>query len=67
MDSTVERMDACEYSKKQLRYLLLKEFLKQWMTASSHVKINTVSFKGWMNAILTATKTNTAGWLQLEL
>ena len=52
-------MDACEYSKKQLQYLLPKELLKQRMTASSPVKINIVPFKEWINAILTVTKTNT--------
>ena len=50
-------MDACEYSKKQLQYLLPKELLKQRMTASSPVKINIVPFKEWINAILTVTKT----------
>ena len=58
MHSTVERMDGCEYSKKQLHYLLLKELFKQWVTASSPVKINMVPFKKWMNAILTVTKTD---------
>ena len=52
-------MDACENSKKKLQYLLLKELLKQWMTASSPVKINIVPFKEWINAILTVTKTDT--------
>ena len=59
MHGTVKRMDACEYSKKQLQYLLPKELLKQRMTASSPVKINIVPFKEWINAILTVTKTNT--------
>ena len=58
MHSTVERMDGCEYSKKKLQYLLLKELFKQWMTASSTVKINMLPFKKWMNAILTVTKTD---------
>ena len=48
MHSTVERMDACKYSKKWLQYLLLKELFKQWMTASSPVKINIVPFKEWI-------------------
>ena len=52
-------MDACEYSKKQLQYLLPKELLKQRMTASSPVKINIVPFNEWFNAILTVAKTNT--------
>ena len=59
MHSTVKRKDACEYSKKQLQYLLPKELLKQRMTASSQVKIDIVPFKEWINAILTVTKTNT--------
>ena len=59
MHSTVERMDGCEYSKKESLYLLLKEILKQQMTASCPVKTNIVPFKEWMNVILTATKTNT--------
>ena len=45
MHSTVERMDAGEYSKEKLKCLLLKELIKQWMTESSPVKINTVPFK----------------------
>ena len=39
--------------------LLLKELLKQWMTARSPVKINTLSFNEWMTATLSMTKTNT--------
>ena len=38
---------------------MLKELLKQWMTASSPVKINKVLFKEWMNATPTVTKTDT--------
>ena len=49
-------MDACEYSKKLLQYLLLKELPKQWMTANSPVKIDIVTFQEWMNAILTVKK-----------
>ena len=56
---TVESIDVCEYSKKQLQCLMLKELLKQWMTASSPVKINKVLFKERMNAIPTVTKTDT--------
>ena len=56
MHSTVEKMDSCEYSKKWLQYLLLKELLKQWATASSPVKINIVLLKEW---ILTVAKTDT--------
>ena len=56
MHNTVKKMDACENSKKKLQYLLLKELLKQWMTASSPVKINIVPFKEWMNAKLTVRK-----------
>ena len=52
-------MDACEYSKKQLQYLLMKELLKQWMTASSPGRINIVPFKEWINATFTMTKTDT--------
>ena len=59
MHCTVESIDACEYSKKQLQCLMLKELLKQWMTASSPVKINKVLFKEWMNATPTVTKTDT--------
>ena len=32
--------------------------LKQWVTARSPVKINTVSFKKWMPATLSVTKTD---------
>ena len=32
----------------EINILLLKKLLKQWMTARSLVKINTVSFKEWM-------------------
>ena len=30
---------------------MLKELLKQWLTASSPVKINTVPLKEWMTAM----------------
>ena len=39
--------------------LLLKELLRQWMTASSPVKTNVVHFKEWMTAFLSVTKTET--------
>ena len=71
MYSTVEKMDAREYSKKLLQYLLLKELPKQWMTANSPVKIDIVTFQEWMNAILTVKKkkkrytTSKVEWLQL--
>ena len=42
-----------------MQYLMLKEFLKHRMTASSPVKINLAPFKEWTNAILTVTKTDT--------
>ena len=82
--STVERMDGCEYPNSiferkdgwnelflEIIALLLKKLLKQRMTASSPFKINLPSFKEWMTAILSVTKTDTllqgmAGWLQLE-
>lgn len=67
MYSTVEIMDGCKYSieiinvpLKELiaktnffrnKLLLLKVLLKQWMTTSFPVKINTVTFKEWMTAI----------------
>ena len=38
--------------------LLLKELLKQWMTARSPVKLNTLSLKEWMTATLSVTKTD---------
>ena len=38
---------------------LLKELLKQWMTASCPVKINRVPFEEWMTTILSATKRDT--------
>ena len=37
--------------------LLLKKLLKQWMTARSLVKKNTVSFREWMTATLSVTNT----------
>ena len=40
----------------EINLLLLKELLKQWVIASSPVKMNTVPFKGWMIAILFETK-----------
>ena len=43
----------------EINILLLKELLKQWLTASSPVKINTAPFKEWMNSILSVTKTDT--------
>ena len=45
MRSTVERMDACEYSKKLLQLVLLKELHKRSTTASSPVKMNIVPLK----------------------
>ena len=39
--------------------VLLKELLKQWMTATPPVKINTVPFKEWMATILSMTKAGT--------
>ena len=54
----------------ELNILLLQELFKQWMTASSPVKMNTALFKEWMTAILPVTKnrctTSRDGWLQLE-
>ena len=38
---------------------MLKELLKQWMSKSSPVKMNTVPFKEWVTAILSVTKTDT--------
>ena len=42
----------------EINILLLKELMKQWMTARSPVKINTVTFKEWMTATLSVTKTD---------
>ena len=42
----------------EINILLLKKLLKQWMTARSPVKINTVSFKEWVSATLSMTKTD---------
>ena len=39
--------------------LFLKQLLKQWMIARSHVKINAVSFKKWLTATFSMTKMNT--------
>ena len=75
MYSTVERMDGCEYSIEiiivpsrehtagtnvflEIKILLLKEILKQSMAASS-VRIITVTFKEWINVILSVTKADT--------
>ena len=38
--------------------LIAKELLKQWMTARSPVKLNTLSLKEWMTATLSVTKTD---------
>ena len=43
----------------EINILLLKELLKEWLTASFPVKINTAPFKEWMNSILSVTKTDT--------
>ena len=64
MYSAVERIDDCIYSNRtfekthswnqlslEINILLLKELIKQWMTASSPVKINIVPFKEWISAI----------------
>ena len=72
MYSTVERRDGCEYSNSTLEgmhswnqlflkinILMLKELLKQWMSKSSPVKMNTVPFEEWVTAILSVTKTDT--------
>ena len=72
--SVVERMDSCEYLEiiivplkehtteaiffKKINILLLKELLKQWMTARSPVKLNTLSLKEWVTAVLFVAKTN---------
>ena len=49
--------------------MLLEEILKQGMTASSRIKINTEPFKKWMTSILSVTKSDTLlqgmVWLQL--
>ena len=37
---------------KKINILLLKELLKQWMTARSPVKLNKSSLKEWMTATL---------------
>ena len=42
----------------EINILLLKKLLKQWMTARSLVKKNTVSFKEWMTAALSVTNTD---------
>ena len=42
----------------EIKILLLKELLNQWMTVRSPVKINTVSFKQLMTATLSVTKTD---------
>ena len=68
MCSAFERMDGCECAIEiimvpflEINVLLLTAeritVLKQWMTASSPVKINTAPFKEWMTAILSVTKT----------
>ena len=43
----------------KINILLLEERPKQWMTASSPVKIYKEYFKEWMTAILSVTKTVT--------
>ena len=38
--------------------LLVKELLKQWMTARFLVKMNIVSYEDWVTAALFVTKTD---------
>ena len=60
MYSTVEQLDGCKYPLKIIIVpLLLKELPKQWMNARSLVKIIAVSFKEWVTATLSVTKTDT--------
>ena len=42
----------------EINTLLLKELLKQWMTARFLVKMNIVSFEEWVTATLSVTKTD---------
>ena len=42
----------------EIKLVLQELLLKQWMTVSSPVKINTVPFKEWMTAIVSVTKTD---------
>ena len=57
--STSERTHKRNQLFLEIAILLLKELLKQWMTARSPVKVNTVPFKEWMAATLSVTKTDT--------
>ena len=54
----------------EIKIVLLREILKQWMTASSPIKINAEPFKEWMTAILSVTESDTLlsrdGSMQLE-
>ena len=54
----------------EINILLLKELLKQWMTASSPVKINTVTLQRMDDCHSFCDKkkylTSRDGWLQLE-
>ena len=51
----------------EINILLLKEFLKQWLTASLPVEINTSLFKEWMTFILSVTKTEKVAVLDKQL
>ena len=57
--STVEKMDACEYSIKIITVPTAKRITQTWMIASSPFKINIAPFKEWMNVILLVIKTDT--------
>ena len=54
--STFERTHTWNQLFSEINILLVKELLKQWLTTSSPVKINTVPFKEWMTAILLVKK-----------
>ena len=43
----------------EINIVVLEEILKQWMTASSPIKIYTEPFKEWIIIILLVTKTDT--------
>ena len=62
--STFERTHTWNQLFSEINILLVKELLKQWLTTSSPVKINTVPFKEWMTAILLVKKKEDTTLLQ---
>ena len=56
--STSERTHNWNQLFLEINIPLLKELFKQWITARSPVKVNTLSFREWMTGTLSVTKTD---------